>query len=57
MYIVHHYNFGTFREFDTLELAIEFAKRAGFEAAISQGKVYASERVATFSPISGLRYI
>jgi len=61
MYIVHHYNFGTVREFATLAEAIAFAVRANFEAVVYQaiqteaGK--ANKRIALYSSISGIRYL
>lgn len=54
-YTVHHYNMGRVTAgFKTYEHAANYAVSVCFEAAI-----YApgGERVATFSPISGLRKV
>ena len=48
---VVHYNFGTSREFALYADALEFAKKANFEAWIYRGK----RLVAAYSPITGFR--
>jgi hypothetical protein len=60
---VHLFNMGyaLSEQFPSLETAIAGAKEAGFEAAIykmkQHGSYPAGYRVATWSPISGVRYV
>lgn len=51
-FVVQHVNFGTRYEFSSFAAAQEWARGAGFEAAIwTPG----GDLAATFSPISGMR--
>jgi len=56
MYLVDHYNFGLRYQFETLEEAEAFCKKAGFEASVwrlsHDGKT-AGDLLVRYSPISG----
>ena len=54
MFMVHYTNFGYGLDgFETLEAALAHARKVCFEATIYDDK---NKRVATFSPISGVKY-
>jgi hypothetical protein len=48
-YLVHHYNFGNTRSFDSLADAQAFCRRAAFDAVV----YHQGERVARYNAISG----
>lgn len=49
---VHHFNFGTTYDFDSLERAQQWVKQQCFEASIWSVD---GELICTYSPISGFR--